>query len=261
MHNIDRNMLETSFESEQFGPGETGNFEYQEYETPELGQETWSGEYQEFGYEAEAFGEAEAMELAAELLEVSNEQELEQFLGKLLRKVGVKLPSLKAVGGLLKGLAKKALPFAGTAVGGFFGGPIGAKIGGSLAQFASNALEFEALSQEDREFEGAKQFVKIAGQVARQVAASGPNTDLPAVRAALIQALRRNAPGLLQAIATGGQGNGSGGQHEAEYGYGSGSGSGGGGQSWGGTGASGSSHRGHSGRWMRRGSRIVLFGV
>src|SRR4029453_10953699 len=103
--------------------------------------------------------------------------------------------------------------------GGVSGGPIGAKIGGSLAQFASNALELEALSQEDREFEGAKQFVKIAGQVARQVAASGPNTSLPAVRATLIQALRRDAPGLLQAIAAGGQGNRSGGQQqEAEYG-------------------------------------------
>jgi uncharacterized protein (DUF697 family) len=156
MHDIDRNILETSFEGEVF-----------EYEGPNY--ETWSGEYQE--YEAEAFGEAEAMELAAELLEVSNEQDLEQFLGGLLKKVGIKLPDMQAVGGVLKGLAKKALPLAATAAGSFFGGPIGAKIGNAVGKFAASKIpdELESLSQEDREFEGAKQFVQIAGQVARPI--------------------------------------------------------------------------------------------
>jgi hypothetical protein len=244
MHDIDRNILETSFEGEVF-----------EYEGPNY--ETWSGEYQE--YEAEAFGEAEAMELAAELLEVSNEQDLEQFLGGLLKKVGIKLPDMQAVGGVLKGLAKKALPLAATAAGSFFGGPIGAKIGNAVGKFAASKIpdELESLSQEDREFEGAKQFVQIAGQVARQVADSGQLSNPQAIKHALVQTLRRNAPGLLQAIGTRAHSNGG----SAEYEYGGGGQWGRSSQDYSGGGASQHTNRARTGRWVRRGHRIVLLGV
>jgi hypothetical protein len=50
------------------------------------------------------FHEAEEMELAAELLEVSNEQELEQFLGDFIKKAG------KAIGGIVKSPIGKAPP-------------------------------------------------------------------------------------------------------------------------------------------------------
>ena len=59
------------------------------------------------------------MELAAELLEVSNEQELEQFLGDFIKKAGkaiggfVKSPIGQAIGGVLKSAANVALPIAG----------------------------------------------------------------------------------------------------------------------------------------------------
>src|SRR5690348_3865927 len=75
------------------------------------------------------FSESEEMELAAELLEVNNEQELEQFLGDLIKKAGhaigsfVKSPIGKAIGGVLKTAAGKVLPIAGGALGGFVGGP------------------------------------------------------------------------------------------------------------------------------------------
>ena len=68
--------------------------------------------------ESEVFNEAEQMELAAELLEVRDEAELEQFLGSLIKKAGsalgkvVKSPVGKAIGGFLKSAAKKALPMA-----------------------------------------------------------------------------------------------------------------------------------------------------
>ncbi len=59
------------------------------------------------------------MELAAELLEVRDEQELDRFLGNVFKKVKQFAGSAtgKAVGGMLKGLLKKGLPIAGGAGG------------------------------------------------------------------------------------------------------------------------------------------------
>ena len=82
----------------------------------------------EYDFEAEnsesgVFNESEEMELAAELLEVRDEAELEQFLGDLIKKAGsaigkvVKSPIGQAIGGVLKAAAKKALPLAGSALG------------------------------------------------------------------------------------------------------------------------------------------------
>jgi len=244
MHNIDRNMLEADFEGNNLESGsfETSNFEFQQYEQLETGQEMWPGELEEeFGYETEIFDEADEMELAAELLEITSEQELDQFLGKLIRRAGravgsfIKSPVGRAIGGVLKGVAKKALPLAGGALGTMVGGPLGGMIGRGLANAAGNAigLEQELLSQEDREFEGAKQFVRLAGQTVQQAASQSADRDpRSAAQAAVARAARRLAPGLLQ---TGGQGAG---------------------RSVGGAGA-----RRTSGRWMRRGNRIVLFGV
>ena len=80
------------------------------------------------------FTEAEEMELAAEFLEVTDEQELEQFIGDLIRKAGKAIGKFahssvgKALGGVLKTVASKALPIAGGALGGLVGGPPGATL-------------------------------------------------------------------------------------------------------------------------------------
>ena len=64
------------------------------------------GEYGEYG-ETGAFSEAEAMELAAELLSVSNEAELDRFLGNLIKRAGqvagkfIKSPVGQQLGGLV----------------------------------------------------------------------------------------------------------------------------------------------------------------
>ena len=77
------------------------------------------------------FSESQEMELAAELLDVRNEQELDHFLGNLISKVGgalksvVKGPIGQALGGVLKKVAKTVLPIAGSALGTFIGGPAG----------------------------------------------------------------------------------------------------------------------------------------
>jgi uncharacterized protein (DUF697 family) len=156
----------------------------------------WTGEAS-----GEVLGEGEIMELAAELLEVRDEQELDRFLGDVFKKVKAFAGSSagKAIGGMLKGVLKKALPVAGAAAGTFFGGPVGATIGGKLGSMASNLfeMELEGLSQEDREFEAAQQFVRFASDAVKN-ATTAPGGDPVAIaRAAIAEAAQRHAPGLL----------------------------------------------------------------
>lgn len=191
---------------------------------------------EEFASSDEVFNEGELLELTAELLEINNEEELNYFLGKLVKRAAgaigkvARSPIGQALGGVLKTVAKKALPIAGGALGGFVGGPLGAKIGSSLASYAGSALGLEAelLNQEDREFEGAKQFVRIAGDTVKNALSAPGNTNPQiAARNAVVQSTRTLAPGLLS--------------------------------------ASGASPRrsqsGNSGRWIRRGRNIVLLNV
>jgi hypothetical protein len=180
----------TNFESFEYNP------EMEAYESGEFGETEWGGE---------VFSEAEATELASELLEVTNEAELDRFLGDLISKAGkaigtvVRSPIGKAVGGWLKGAAKSALPLAGGALGGFVGGPLGAKIGSGLASYAGSALGLEAeMTQEDREFEGAKNFVKMAADAVKSATAAAPGINPVAVaKAAVKAAVENRAPGLL----------------------------------------------------------------
>jgi uncharacterized protein (DUF697 family) len=189
----------------------------------------------EYEYETEqesggVFNEQQEMELAAELLEVTNEQELENFLGGLIGMAGkalgglVKGPIGKKLGGALKGIAKKALPIAGGALGTFFGGPVGTALGSSLGSMASQALgEYEGLSAEDREFEIARQVVRIAGDAVKSALEAPPTADPDAVaQHAITNAARVHAPAFL------------GGRPSREP---------------------------RAGRWIRRGGKIVLFGV
>ena len=81
--------------------------------------------------------EDEQAGLAAELMEVTSEEEFEDFLGDLIsgaaKTIGgfINSPTGEALGGVLKGAAKQLLPVAGTALGGYLGGPAGAQIGKS----------------------------------------------------------------------------------------------------------------------------------
>jgi hypothetical protein len=131
------------------------------------------------------FSDAEEMELALELLGVTSEAELEQFLGDLFKKAwrGIKRVGSKVIGplgGLLKTVAKKALPFLATAAGTFFGGPAGGAIAGKLGSLVSQALEAEVagMAAADRDLEKSRQFVRLAGQAAR-AAASAPTGANP----------------------------------------------------------------------------------
>ena len=183
------------------------------------------------------FDEVEEMELASQLLEIQDEYEMEEFLGKLIKKAAgavgkfMSSPTGKALGGILKGAAKKLLPVAGTALGAL-GGPLGAAVGGNLAGMAGKALglELEGLSEEDQEFEVARQFVRFAGEAAKNAATAPPSTP-PAVAAkgATVAAAKKHAPGLLRPSDS--------------------------------SAPNGRRAGGRTGRWIRRGTKIVLFGV
>jgi hypothetical protein len=242
MHDIGHTQMEYSQEQSGLESGfeagfETG-FEAEQFEYP---QGEWGAESGEFGG---LFSEGEQMELANELLQVSNEAELEQFLGSFIRSAAqaagkvIRSPLGQAIGGVLKGVAKKALPLAGGAIGGYFGGPLGAKIGSGLASAGGKALglEAETLEQEDREFEGARQFVRLAADTVNKAAsASGSGDPRSIAQSAAIAAAKQFAPGLLGQRGTAG-------------------------------GISGpianvKPGRGQTGRWMRRANKIVLYGV
>ena len=148
------------------------------------------------------------MELASELLEITSEEELDQFLGSLFKKVGrgigsfVKGPIGRSLGGMLKGIAKKVLPIAGGALGSFIPIPgVGTAVGTALGSAASNLfeLELEGLSNEDQEFEVARRYVRLAGEAAKQ-AAQAPQNIAPeaAAKAALMAAAQQYAPGLVR---------------------------------------------------------------
>jgi len=235
MHDLDRTQLEAaegyefgSVRSEELGLGGSG--ELQE-----------AGRFDEYVGEAtehqSPLGEQHEMELAAELLEVSSEEELEQFLGNVFgsvqRAVGraVRSDTGRALGGLLKDslkdLTRKALPVVGRAVGQRVsprGGTVGARAASVLG--ALLGLELEGLSGEDREFEVSRQLVRFTSSAVQNAALAPRNVPGPvAARTAVQRAACTYAPGLLPRL----QGRST--------------------RMW-----------PRSGRWVRRGQAIVLIG-
>ena len=222
MHDLDRTQLESGeqeYEAEQF--------------LGDLLGET----------EQETEGEGQELELATELLEVQNEQELEQFLGDLIsratRAAGqfVESPTGQALGDILKDAARKALPVVGGAVGDYVapgrGGEWGKRVGAAASQLFE--MELEGLSNEDKEFELARRYVQWASNAAARAARLARRAQAPAVaiaRHAATQAAQQYAPGLLAVIDPTGAGSA--------------------------VSISGNGN-GRSGRWVRRGSRVVVY--
>jgi hypothetical protein len=183
-------MYETETEYEQF------NESYESYE----GEGEW-----EFGHETY---ESLESELAGELLEITSEAELDRFLGKLAKSVVkgassfIKSPIGKAIGGVVKNVAKTALPMVGGALGSMVLPGVGTAIGSKLGSLAGGLLEVqeaEQLGEAEAEYEAAQRYVRFA-RAAIGNAARAPR-DLPPLtvaRAASISAARRYAPSLLR---------------------------------------------------------------
>ena len=208
--------------------------------TLEIGEEITNFEFPEefeFGQQESPFSEAEEEELAAQLLEITDEAELDQFIGGLIKKVAkaarsvIKSPIGQQVGGLIKGAIKKALPIAGGAIGGAIAPGAGSAIGARLASSAGKifGLELESLAEEEQEFEIARRLVRLAGSAVQNLAQSQGETSDPqaAAKAAVVAAAKTHAPGLV-----------------------------------GGSSGSSAPRNGRAtGRWYRRGSRIIVVGA
>ena len=78
-------------------------------------------------------------------------------------------------------------------------GRSGLKSAAGSASAAGKALGLEAeMSQEDREFEGAKNFVKMAADAVKSAVAAAPGANPTALaKAAVKAAVEKRAPGLL----------------------------------------------------------------
>jgi hypothetical protein len=114
-----------------------------------------------------------------ELLSVSNDEELNYFFKKLIRKAarGVRKirkiargPRLRSVFRVLKPIAKKILPIAAGAAGTALGGPVGGMLGGRLGSVLSGLFEVDpqGLADDELEFETARRFVRLAGSTIQE---------------------------------------------------------------------------------------------
>lgn len=237
MHDIDNIRFESESDFEEWGPGAAAEsaeipirfeaFEFEDAEAPL------------FGEAEEGFGEMDETDPASELLDVQSEEELDQFIGDVIRRAGqaIRSPAGRAIGGLLKKAARQALPGIGAVLGGQLGGARGAATGRQMASAAGRlfGLELEGLSGEDQEYEIARRFVRLSDATARNLPAQLQRTRNPAAaaRAAFATAARRHAPGLLRPQPA----------------------------PMPGAGAAPASTRPQSGRWVRRGNKIVVIGL
>ncbi|WP_433612663.1 hypothetical protein [Prescottella agglutinans] len=199
--------------------------------------------------------------LLAELYEVTTEEELDQFLGNLARSVVrgasqfVKSPIGNAIGGMVKSVAKTALPMVGGALGSMVMPGVGTALGSKLGSMAGNLLEEEevaAMGEIAAEEESARRYIRFARAAFRNGARAPRSVPYrPAARAAVRSAAKTYAPALLRPS----PGHRSHRYPSVRTGYA---------QSW-------SSYEpadsyddddgGTSGRWVRRGNTVTLFGI
>lgn len=194
--------------------------------------EAFADEYSE---EFEADFEMDETELAAELLTVSNEAELDQFFGKLFKTVArgasafAKSPVGKIVGGALKQAAKSALPSVGAALGSMIPIPgVGTALGGMAGKALARALEMETagMSAEDSEFEMAKGIVRLATNAAQTATQSPAGANPSAVASQAIKSAMQSMGGGINTSAT-----------------------------------TGMRRSAQQGRWVRRGRTIIIMGA
>ncbi|MCI5146272.1 MAG: hypothetical protein D3923_12260 [Candidatus Electrothrix sp. AR3] len=176
------------------------------------------------------------------MLNVSSDAELDQFLGKVFKRVVRKVRKFrryaKPAWRLFRKIGKRVLPYAGAAVGAYFGGPAGAAAGRRLGRFAGSRLEMEleGMSGEEMEFEVARRLVRTISATAKKTI-KAPEEVKPdvAVKKAAASAVQKFMPYYRRS-------------RQRKYG-----------KSFGMQRRSGRS--GRSGRWVRRGNSIIIHGI
>lgn len=254
MHDIDRALFESEAEDEAYGEDE-GFFET-DHEDELEDEEEYGDEREWEGVPSMGDSSGRDAGMAAELLSVTSEEELDQFLGKLLRSAATAVRGFagsdlgKAVGGVLKSAAVESLPHLAPVVGA--GSPTPARAPGRPRPTSGRTgaaarprarttaarelgLQTEGLSPEDREFEAARAFVRFGKETAQRAARNaGTRPPVQVAQQAAAAAARRTLPGLVRPTGpldgSSGPARGAGGPRS-------------------------------SGRWIRRGRGIVLLGT
>lgn len=146
---------------------------------------------------------AQELEFGADLLEVAGEAELDDFLRRLIAAVS---RSGRAAAGsplgnaLVQTLKRAARPILPIRSGNLATATAGVSHPNERAARLFG-LELEGLSPEDKEFEIAQQFVRLAANTIRKAgaaSASAPASPVDVAQAALAQAARHHAPGLMR---------------------------------------------------------------
>jgi hypothetical protein len=192
--------------------------------------------------------EAQEMELASQFLEIASEEELEQFLADLFNRV-------KSAGGDAYAAGQRAynsdlvqrqvIPALKLTTR--YAGPVAAAMGaerivpgsgpwvGAATKMVADQLlkeELEGLSGEDREFEVARRYIRFAIEALQRALQAPPRVPKPvAAQIAVSEAARSHVPGLVPFVP----------------------------ELVGGTPAARGSNGGaSSGRWVRKGSAVVI---
>lgn len=195
MHDLDRANLAAYGRSTQMNESETMD----EYEL------AFEPQSRPFSSMSGALSEAQELELASELMNISNEMEFENWfkgITSFIKKAGKSISKFanSATGQQLRNFIRPLVPLAGAAIGTAVGGPIGTVVGGSAAAMGSKmlGLELEGLSPEDQEFEIAKQMVRFISDAAQKAADIASDDDpMGAAKTAMVEAAKIHAPGLL----------------------------------------------------------------
>lgn len=239
MHDIDRALFEGQEEGVTWGEvmDEESGYAFEDEQSAFQTEQTYEDSAGELWGEADA-QETDELALAAELLAVTDEGELDQFLGSLAKRAVSAARDFagsdagRAVGNILKSAARRALPQLGQAVGNYIvpgaGGQAGQQVGKWLGSRFETGLQLEGLSAEDRDLETARAFVRFATSTAQRAAAMPKSLPGPlAAQKAAAAAARQHLPGLLKRPGQPGQ----------------------------------SRPSADSGRWIRRGRNIVILGA
>lgn len=146
------------------------------------------------------------LEFGTDLLEISNERELGNFFADVVMKVSgkgsqiLRSPLGRKLVDTLKYAARPVLPIRSNATSGPAINALGVTTVNDLELKAAKifGLELEGLSPEDKEFEVAQQFIRFAMDTIKRATESEiPGDPQRTVENALAQAARQHAPGLL----------------------------------------------------------------
>jgi hypothetical protein len=155
-------------------------------------------------FDEEVGGEDRETELAAELLNVSDEQELDEFFGALFRGARALLqsPAGQRLKAMLRSTARTALPLPEPAAA-EPDAPAEPEPEPDASSAEMFGIETEGLSPEDRDLEIARRVVRLAGDAAQRLSNEPSGNPAQAARRAFLDAAQRHAPGLASRLRAG----------------------------------------------------------